>query len=1256
MGDNYFDVDEALKDGHSASEVAAHLAQLHGINREDYIKDGLTDQEFLSEFKAKPLPGATAEPKSTAAKDDLSDVSNADNVLFGTIAAAAPGAAGYALNKLKGTALSVAGIKGVPSMDTSTTATPSKTFASPSQVSARVIAAGQPPRPEGPSDVVKWAAGDGQRTGQYARGYMGGADYELEHKLQQTANELEAKNPGYKIKPGTTNLLIPEAEYNKLVGEANTAKSQASSNLQNKAKMAAELRANRLAQINSSNIPAKIATNISNAPMAKRFMTGYNVGDLLQAQNPFEATVSTVGAAAPYGAGMIEKVLPQKYKGLAKLLGPVVSTAAPAINYLERKIIGPQEEPQQAEGGPVQGYAGGKAVKGALDFLAEKVAPTVKRAIGEFDPRFDPRVKEQPKLQNMILHEQNVGPKEISKIDLSKYEGHPFITGMSDRTAAGKNLMGVNDVMFNRPVALKGGQDFMFNSPHLWASAPSVTKQMMEHASALRDFTGRDPLFIPWQMAPTGSDYAHMTGQSMLAHAEAAMGKRDKNLLDKHMRQFIPEWKGIDHPESLEQFASASGPVRKAIQNTLDTNFRDRGALGIGGARLAITDPRQLNTPEGSIFNVGMFNPDAPRSFTSGHQSYPTAVPGQGLGQVDRNINIFQALPKVVQERGIIDPTKPGQTDLRALQMKPYGGILSEDVLRGMGYADGGEVEGYAGGKAVRHAISQIPEVAQALEAYLRGHITNAERMDILNKHLPIRKWNELPPNYTDDQIRTALNSDKQAKALADVPAGMQVGNRLDIPAYTQNGVYVDTVHNAKGTPISYNRTGHLQDVQFSSRPNQAARVGLGTKAQALTPMGAEFGSEKSPFALMKGTNIGTSDDEVRRMMQEYLNDPNWTQIGMDPRRNSQFYDKSTGLPVFSATEKLQSGPLVMVPKSGLETSHWADPRLQLTDERLLQSGKDEPFHYDGGGKVGALATLAKKILPVAEREANKAKYLENSVVKTPMYHGTSSDITEFKPRTADTIFVTSNPRFAQTFGDAHQQRLVKNVKDRMPDKEFLDIMRGGGYDNLDTVVNLGLPARQNIMPVHVNATNPFDYENPQHVESLFNELSKADGAPSTHSIGHGAWDLLELPHVQAGIKNLGHDSYFVQEGGQKNLGLYQPTQLKSAIGNEGTFNPLDPDITKADGGLMHLAKGGHATPAWQRSEGKNPEGGLNAAGRASYNREHGAHLKAPQPEGGSRRDSFCARMEGMKKKLTSSETAHDPDSRINKSLRKWKC
>jgi hypothetical protein len=107
------------------------------------------------------------------------------------------------------------------------------------------------------------------------------------------------------------------------------------------------------------------------------------------------------------------------------------------------------------------------------------------------------------------------------------------------------------------------------------------------------------------------------------------------------------------------------------------------------------------------------------------------------------------------------------------------------------------------------------------------------------------------------------------------------------------------------------------------------------------------------------------------------------------------------------------------------------------------------------------------------------------------------------------------------------------------------------------------------------------------------------------------------------------------------------------------------------DGSIMrdsaHKMKKGGSTPAWQRSEGKNPEGGLNAKGVASYRRENpGSKLqtavttKPSKLKAGSkdanRRKSFCARMSGHKKKNTSAKTANDPNSRINKALRKWNC
>lgn len=90
-------------------------------------------------------------------------------------------------------------------------------------------------------------------------------------------------------------------------------------------------------------------------------------------------------------------------------------------------------------------------------------------------------------------------------------------------------------------------------------------------------------------------------------------------------------------------------------------------------------------------------------------------------------------------------------------------------------------------------------------------------------------------------------------------------------------------------------------------------------------------------------------------------------------------------------------------------------------------------------------------------------------------------------------------------------------------------------------------------------------------------------------------------------------------------------------------------------------------TAAWQRKEGKSKSGGLNKKGVASYRKENpGSKLKTavtkkpsqldPDSKDAKRRKSFCARMSGHKKKNTSAKTANDPNSRINKALRKWNC
>ena len=71
------------------------------------------------------------------------------------------------------------------------------------------------------------------------------------------------------------------------------------------------------------------------------------------------------------------------------------------------------------------------------------------------------------------------------------------------------------------------------------------------------------------------------------------------------------------------------------------------------------------------------------------------------------------------------------------------------------------------------------------------------------------------------------------------------------------------------------------------------------------------------------------------------------------------------------------------------------------------------------------------------------------------------------------------------------------------------------------------------------------------------------------------------------------------------------------------------------------------------RKEHKNPEGGLNAKGRAYYNSKTGSNLKAPQPEGGPRKKSFCARMSGVKGPMKKPDGS---PTRKALALKKWKC
>jgi hypothetical protein len=304
-----------------------------------------------------------------------------------------------------------------------------------------------------------------------------------------------------------------------------------------------------------------------------------------------------------------------------------------------------------------------------------------------FDRRFDPRVKESQRLETLTTTVEPRLMQEAKPLSLADLEGQPFITSMSDRTAAGGQLTGINGVNLSRPVDLRGGQDFMFDNPgQVWASARGPVKQLTELADDIKRVTGKDPLYMPWRMAPTGGDFAAMTGETMLSYAKESLGKRDSAKLDKTISALIPGWKGVANDLSVAQFRAAPDATRKVIKNQMDVLFRERGGLGIGEARLAVADPKQLAGPDGGLMNVGRIFAGKPAIAESGHPSYPFGVPGEGVGRLQEARGIFELLPSIVRARGITDPRLPDPTDLRALQMKPYAGMIDAELLKSLGY------------------------------------------------------------------------------------------------------------------------------------------------------------------------------------------------------------------------------------------------------------------------------------------------------------------------------------------------------------------------------------------------------------------------------------------------------------------------------------------------------------------------------------------------------------------------------------------
>ncbi len=245
---------------------------------------------------------------------------------------------------------------------------------------------------------------------------------------------------------------------------------------------------------------------------------------------------------------------------------------------------------------------------------------------------------------------------------------------------------------------------------------------------------------------------------------------------------------------------------------------------------------------------------------------------------------------------------------------------------------------------------TQTPELADAARDLDAGKISIEDYAQKVKELRPIELITEVPKISSFEEMAYALDKNKVEKGLIglnkEIPDGTLVGSRLDIPAYNNYDTWVVSVHEGTGVSgksMGYGKVAVLDDVKFNSNPDAALGVATGKK-------------DKAPFARMNGKWRNMDVEEARSLAEQYLNDPEWTQVGMNPYRHSFFYDKNTGMPVDTAEQVIQIGPLVLAKKATTRP-------LRSPEHMLRGSTAENPKYFKRGGNVERMTNDNRKYI-----------------------------------------------------------------------------------------------------------------------------------------------------------------------------------------------------------------------------------------------------------------------------------------------------
>jgi hypothetical protein len=518
----------------------------------------------------------------------------------------------------------------------------------------------------------------------------------------------------------------------------------------------------------------------------------------------------------------------------------------------------------------------------------------------------------------------------------------------------------VSDLMLHRagqyalpsPSEQQGGSFFGLRrrkDPAAWASNIPVLENVQKDVSEFSKAYGDVPVIGQYNsMGPQGTNFAQHFADANLEAID--ISKMTPEQIDKANNLIkmgnaksgaFPDFPGIQDPAGSYFFFSFYPELRKHF-NDIMTKPDYTSQLGLPDGRVilhAITDPELRDMPvltSGRAQYQLVPDQDPKKLPLSEHSTYTHNLPREPDAPVTQTPFPIPAEFEFSDVTEYATPRYKPQEMTRVLQtaaprqivdqqhideIKQYEDFMRQYTPQSERKKDGGliKVKRKAGGgimkKAIKAAVAPatkrlemsfkdvakpVPELTEAAQKLKAGKLSREEYEALVNKHKPVTPYSFVPQPATAEDATRALNSAKREKfgKTKEIPVGTPTGLRLDIPAYKDHGVWVNSVH-ADDMPTMYDNVSSVTNAEMVMPEDKALSV-------------ATREANKSPFAVIKGGWNPMSEEEAVARATEYLNHPDWVQVGIDPERHGYYYNRATMEPIVKAEEVIQIGPLVL--------------------------------------------------------------------------------------------------------------------------------------------------------------------------------------------------------------------------------------------------------------------------------------------------------------------------------------------------------